>query len=157
MLYSAKIPLLLLVACFISFISALAAEPGTLQQPDIPTTLPSIEMPRLELTPVAYVSEKGWLYVKPGKVTLSLTPCAYQYVKFYCMNVRKGPPPILVGIDAYGEDGFKAGDRVFSNLFLNYWAEAYTSEHERYFSNTLIVRTIEPEPSDQSRSGKTGE
>ncbi len=151
----AKIPLLFLAAFFIALPSvSMAAEPTEPQQLDIATTPTVIEMPQLALTPVVYVSENGWLNVKPGKVTLSLTPCAYQYVRFYCMNVRKGPPPILVGIDAHAEDGFKAGHRVFSNSFLNYWAEAYASDHERYFSNTLIVRTVEPEPSDQNRGAK---
>ncbi len=155
MLHMAKIPLFFLVAFFIALLSAsLAAEPTEPQQLDIATTPPAIEMPQLALAPVVYVSENGWLNVKPGKVTLSLTPCVYQYVKFYCMNVRKGPPPILVGIDAYSKDGFKAGHRVFTDSFLNYWAEAYTSDHERYFSNTLIVRTVEPGSSDENRGGK---
>lgn len=156
MLHMAKTPLLFLAAFFIALLSAsLATEPTEPQELDIATTPGvSIEMPLLVLTPVVYVSENGWLNVKPGKVALSLTPCVYQYVKFYCMNARTGPPPILLGIDAYSKDGFKAGHGVFPDSFLNYWAEAYTSDHERYFSNTLIVRTVEPEPSDENRGGK---
>jgi hypothetical protein len=155
MLSKVTIATLFLAALFLGLCSpSLADERATLNSSDIPTTLGSIAMPLLSLTPVVYVAENGWLYVKPGHVTLSLVPCEYTHVDFYCMNARKGPPPTLLGMDVNAKDGFKAGHTVFPDSFLNYWAEGYAADGERYFSNTLIVRTVEPVPSDESCTAK---
>lgn len=151
MIPGAKIFSFFFCVFLVNALSPLAAEETTPLTRDMATT-PGVspELPLLTLSPAVYVGDNGWVYVKPGKVSLSLKPCDYHHVEFYCMNPQTGPPPILLGIDAYARDGFKTSHRVFSHSFLHYWAEAYTSDHQRYFSNTVIVRTVEPEPSDES-------